>query len=71
MVVYTQVRGERVREGYTARPGWPLMTIPDLSHMQVKAYINEVDRMKIQVGQKAYMVLDAFPDLELQGKVVG
>ncbi len=70
MVVYQQIRGERVKEGYESRPGWPLMAIPDLSRMQVKVYVNEVDRLKVERGQEARIILDAYPDIEFQGKVL-
>jgi multidrug efflux pump subunit AcrA (membrane-fusion protein) len=69
MVVYQQVRGERVKEGYESRPGWPLMSIPDLSRMQVKVYLNEVDRLKVRVGQEALINLEAYPDVEFRGKI--
>ncbi len=70
MVVYIQYMGERVKKGYEARPGWPLMSIPDLSEMQVKLFINEVDRSAVHVGQKAHIVLEAYPDVEFVGVVV-
>jgi len=69
LVVYIQNRGERVRKGYTARPGRSLLFIPDLSHMQVKLYINEVDRQKVRPYQKASITLDAYPDLKFQGSI--
>lgn len=69
MVVYSDVRGERIRKGYTARPGRPLMQIPDLSRMQVKFYINEMDKKKIKQSQKAVITLDAYPDVSFQGKI--
>ena len=69
MVVYQQVRGERVKEGYEPRPGWPLMSIPDLSRMQVKIFINEVDRLKVKVGQRVHISLEAYPEVTLTGKI--
>ena len=69
MVVYLQIRGERVKEGYEARAGWPLMSIPDLSKMQVKVFLNEVDQLKIRVGQEAQIVLDAYPDSVYHGRI--
>ncbi|UCF04065.1 MAG: HlyD family efflux transporter periplasmic adaptor subunit, partial [bacterium] len=69
MVVYVQHRGERVKKGFEARPGWPLMSIPDLSEMQVKLFVNEVDRSKVHVGQKARIVLEAYPDAEFHGTI--
>jgi len=69
MVVYTQIEGERVKNGYDAHPGWPLMSIPDLSKMQMKLYVNEVDRLKIRPGQAAEIILDAYPDTKFYGNV--
>lgn len=69
MVVYQQVMGERVKEGYEPRPGWPLMSIPDLSRMQVKLFANEVDRLKIRPGQRAIIRMDAYPESEFRGTV--
>lgn len=69
MVVYQQVRGERVKEGYESRPGWPLMYIPDLSSMVIKVFINEVDRLKVKVGLQAEITLEAYPDLNFTGRV--
>jgi len=70
MVVYQYYRGERVKEGLEARPGQPLISIPDMERMRIKIYINEVDRLKIQPGQAATITLDAYPELEFNGEVV-
>ncbi len=69
MVVYTQLRGERVKEGYEARPGWPLMSIPDLSRMQIKLFVNEADRLKLKTGQAVTITLEAYPDTVFTGKI--
>ena len=70
MVVYQYYRGERVKKGLEARPGQPLISIPDLDRMRIKLYINEVDRLKVQLGQTAEITLDAYPELSFEGKVV-
>ncbi len=71
MVAYEQWQGERVKEGYEPHPGQPLLSIiPDFNKMLAKVYINEVDRLKIRTGQKAQIVLDAYPDIEFQGEVI-
>ncbi len=73
MVVYQEVgrwtSRERLKKGYTARPGEALISIPDLSKMEVKLYINEVDRLKVKVGQSVQITLDAYPDAEFKGKI--
>ncbi len=73
MVVYKEVGGwesrERLKKGYSARPNEELLSIPDLSKMQVLLYVNEVDRSKIVPGLKARIELDAYPEIELRGTV--
>jgi len=73
MVVYQEVGSwqdrERLRIGYKARPGEPLISIPDLSRMQVKLYLNEIDRSEIEPGLQARVILDAYPDTVFNGRV--
>ena len=45
-------------------------TLPDLTTMISKTYINEVDVRKIKPGQKVEIGLDAFPDKNLKGTVI-
>ena len=59
----------KVQEGDQVWPGYPILEIPDLSAMEVKAHLNEVDVGKIKPGQEAIMRLDAFPDKIFKGKV--
>ncbi len=44
-------------------------TLPDLTTMMSKTYVNEVDVRKIQVGQVVEVGLDAYPDKKLTGEV--
>lgn len=44
-------------------------TLPDLSKMVSKTYVNEIDISKVKQGQKAIVSIDAFPDKKLQGVV--
>jgi HlyD family secretion protein len=44
-------------------------TLPDLTKMQSKTYVNEVDIRKIKTGQKVDVGLDAYPDKKLKGAV--
>jgi multidrug efflux pump subunit AcrA (membrane-fusion protein) len=73
MVMYQEVGSwdsrERLRVGYKARSGEPLISIPDLSKMQVKLYLNEIDRAEISPGQAMKVILDAYPDTVFSGKV--
>ena len=59
--------GETVAAGLNAPT---FVTIVDLSRLQVDAYVDEVDIGKIEVGQEAAFIVDAFPAKEFQGKVM-
>jgi len=59
--------GETVAAGLNAPT---FVTIVDLSRLQVDAYVDEVDIGKVEVGQDAVFVVDAFSAKEFQGKVM-
>ena len=44
-------------------------TLPDLSKMLSKTYVNEVDIRKVKAGQDVEIGFDAFPDKNLRGRV--
>lgn len=44
-------------------------TLPDLSVMISKTYVNEVDIRKVKAGQEVRVSLDAYPDKKLTGKI--
>lgn len=41
----------------------------DLTTLQLDIGVNELDIPKVKLGQKASVLLDAFPDVKLDGKV--
>lgn len=45
-------------------------TIPDMTNLISRTYINEIDISKIKEGQKTDIGIDAFPDKKMTGKVV-
>lgn len=45
-------------------------TLPDLSKMISKTFINEVDIRKVKTGQQVEIGFDAFPDKKLKGQVI-
>lgn len=51
--------------------GWDnvVATLPDLSKMITKTYVNEIDISKVKVNQEVEIGIDAFPDKKLTGKV--
>lgn len=44
-------------------------TLPNLSAMNSKTYVNEIDISKVAVGQKTELMIDAFPDKTFGGEV--
>lgn len=59
----------KVQEGDQVWPGYPILEIPDLSAMEIKMHLNEVDVSKVKAGQEALISIDAFPDKVFSGKV--
>ena len=49
--------------------GTPLGNVPDLTWMKVKTIVNEADFLKISIGQKVNVRLDALPDVVFDGEV--
>ncbi len=52
------------REGDSASTGVAIAEIPDLSEMRIELKLEEVDRGKVQLGQKIRIRVDAIPDRE-------
>ena len=72
MVVYTKgFDGKPMKAGSQIHTWDPVVaTLPDLSIMLSKTYINEVDVRKIKSGQKVEIGLDAFPEKKVKGTVI-
>jgi multidrug efflux pump subunit AcrA (membrane-fusion protein) len=64
-------RGEarKYQIGDSAYAGMDVATMPDLSVMQVRARVYDVDEGAVKVGMKAECVLDAYPDRPVSGVV--
>lgn len=54
------------KEGDKAWTGAAIAEIPDLSSMRMEMKLDEVDRGRLQVGQKVKVRVDAVPDKEFQ-----
>ncbi len=61
--------GETVVVGTMNNPGSLILTVSDLSTMEVVLEVDETDVPQISLGDSAKVELDAFPDLEFQGRV--
>lgn len=60
---------EPVYEGMSVRERQEVVVIPDISRMVVELKIPEAQIGKVGKGQKATVVVDAFPDEELTGEL--
>jgi HlyD family secretion protein len=62
--------GEIVITGTMNNPGTVILTIADLSAMEVEAEVDETDVVNVALGQRAEISVDAFPDTTFEGTVV-
>ena len=73
LVVYGKVwkgeRPEKVRVGDEIWGGVKVISLPDLSQIQVKTYVNEVEVDKLDTGQVALIKLDALPEPTFHGRI--
>jgi HlyD family secretion protein len=58
-----------IQEGEEARPGMPIMQVVDPAAMLVRVKVNQADVHHLRVGQPARISLDAYPELQFQGRV--
>ena len=71
MVIYYKEWGGEKRKVGSSISAWDLTvaTLPDLSSMNSKCYVNEIDISKVKVDQKVRLTVDAFPDKKYSGVV--
>ncbi len=72
MVIYRKGwDGKPIKAGSQISTWDPVVaTLPDLTTMMSKTYVNEVDVRKVKPGQKVEIGLDAYPDKKLSGQVI-
>jgi HlyD family secretion protein len=61
----------QIREGDTVAAGQPFMSIVDPSSMVLNATVNQVDAERLRLGMRATIRLDAYPNLQLPGALMG
>ena len=71
IVVYQKLltSKKKVREGDVVWGLLPIIEIPDLSAMQVKLEVGEADYKRLVNDQTMEIIVDAFPDIKLSGKM--
>lgn len=72
MIIYRRTNsGRRIGKDHELSTWYPAVaTLPDLTKMISRTYVNEVDIRQLQPSQTVKIGLDAFPDKRLSGKVV-
>jgi HlyD family secretion protein len=72
MVIYKKERnGTKRKAGSNVNPfDRVIATLPDLSSMISKIYVNEIEISKVKVGQKVDIKVDAFPERAFSGYVM-
>jgi HlyD family secretion protein len=62
-------RGEVVVTGTMNNPGTVLMTISDMSSVEAELEVDQTDVPLLRIGQRASVLIDAFPDTSFPGLV--
>ena len=71
MVVYgNDSKGNKIKEGQSVFMGDAVLSIPDLSNMQVNMTIPEVEASRVKIGQVLKITLDADPGRVFTGKII-
>lgn len=71
MVVYgNDAKGNKIKEGQSIFMGDAVLSIPDLSHMQVNMTIPEVEASRVKLGQALKITLDANPGRVFSGNII-
>lgn len=72
MVIYKREwNGAKRKVGSEISPWDPVVaTLPDLTSMISKTYVNEIDVSKVKAGQPVRLTVDAFPDKTYTGVVL-
>lgn len=71
MVIYHRSWNGKVKAGSQIQAWNPIVaSLPDLSEMVSKTYVNEVDISRIRKGQEVEVAVDAFPDETYSGVVI-
>lgn len=69
VIFNTDWNGEKKQVGDSAWRMETIMQIPDLSTLHLEAMVEEADAGGVGLGQRARIIMDAFPEMELKGQV--
>ena len=55
--------------GEVVVPGTPVVTLADLDHVWLRAYVNETDIGRVRLGQQATVTTDTYPGRRYGGRI--
>ncbi len=59
----------KFQEGDTVRTSFRVAQIADTSELAIRVWINSIDRPRIEAGARVSIMMDALPELELDGRL--
>lgn len=63
------VLSHNIEPGEFVSAGTPIVTVGDLEHVWLRAYVDETDLGRVKVGQAAKVTTDTYPDKVYEGRV--
>jgi HlyD family secretion protein len=63
------VLSDNIEPGEYVSPGTPVLTLGDLTHLYLRAYINETDLGRVKLGQRVRVTTDTFPNKGYEGTI--
>jgi HlyD family secretion protein len=63
------VLSHNIEPGEFVSAGTPVVTVADIAHVWLRAYVNQTDLGRIHLGQKVEVRTDTFPDKAYEGAV--
>jgi HlyD family secretion protein len=60
---------KNIEPGEYVSPGTPVITVADIAHVWVRAYVNDTDLGRIRLGQKLAVRTDTFPGKTYEGTI--
>jgi len=63
------VLSENIEPGEFVAAGTPVVTVAELAHVWLRAFINETDLGRVKVGQTARITTDTYPGKSYEGRL--
>ena len=63
------VSARKAELGEVVVPGTPVLTLADLDHVWLRAYVNETDLGRVRLGQTVTVSTDSHPEKHYQGRI--